>query len=345
MDETAGSIGKALHMEVRLHIEGEARFGSEIIPVAATFALLDALQRTGSLQGAAIRLGVSYRSAWGQLARLEASLGRAVVVKTKGHGSALTEFGAELRAVLAATFERMEAGRAAEEDALRNSLDALLGSATARLRVCGSHDPLLLSVVGGMPEIEFSVAGSLDALAKLAAGAADVAGFHYGSEGAPPPPLDAIFNDPALVIRPLFRREQGLMLAPGNPLGIETIQDIVTRRARFVNRQRGAGTRIWFERLCAEASLSPDEIKGFHTEEFTHQAVAALIASGAADVGMGTRAAAEAFSLDFRAIGWEIYFLAAPAALPAARLQPLLEAARSAAARTPGYSKPHHSSA
>jgi molybdate-binding protein len=238
----------------------------------------------------------------------------------------------------------MEPARAAEEDALRNSLDALLGSATARLRVCGSHDPLLLSVVGAMPEIEFSVAGSLDALAKLAAGAADVAGFHFGSEGAPPPPLDAVFNDPALAIGPLFRREQGLMFAPGNPLGLETIQDIVSRRARFVNRQRGAGTRIWFERLCAEAGVDPDQIRGFHTEEFTHQAVAALIASGAADVGMGTRAAAEAFSLDFRPVGWEIYFLAAPASLPAARLQPLMEAARSAATKTPGYSDAHHSS-
>jgi molybdate transport repressor ModE-like protein len=332
-------------MEVRLRMEGEARFGSETIPITAAHSLLDGLARTGSLQGAAKRLGVSYRSAWGQLARLEASLGRAVVVKTKGHGSALTEFGAELRALLAATFERMEPARAAEEDALCNSLDALLGSATTCLRVCGSHDPLLLSVVGGMPEIEFSVAGSLDALAKLAAGTADVAGFHFGSEGAPPPPLDAKFNDPALAIWPLFRREQGLMFAPGNPLGLETIEDIVARRARFVNRQRGAGTRIWFERLCAEAGVNPDRIQGFHTEEFTHQAVAALIASGAADVGMGTRAAAEAFSLGFRAIGWEIYFLAAPVSLPAARLQPLMEAARSAAARTPGYSKPHHSSA
>ena len=331
-------------MRVRLRLDGEFRIGDETIPLAATLSLLDGLDRTGSLQGAAKRLGVSYRSAWGQLARLETSLCRAVVVKTKGHGSALTAFGAELRETLAAAFARIEPERAAEEAALDRRLAALLGSAEKRLRVCGSHDPLLLSVVERVSGVEFSVAGSMDALAKLAAGGADAAGFHYGSEGEAPPPLDALFRDPELTVQPLFRREQGLMFGPGNPLGIQGIPDLASRRARFVNRQRGAGTRIWFERLCREAGVAPDDILGFHTEEFTHQAVAALIASGAADAGMGTRAAAEAFGLDFEPLGWEIYFLAARASIPAERLAPLIEAARSAACEAPGYSPPHHSS-
>jgi molybdate transport repressor ModE-like protein len=332
-------------MDVRLRLEGDLSLDRGAISLRPTHALLDGLERSGSLQGAAKLLGVSYRAAWGQLARLEASLGRAVVVKTKGHGSVLTEFGSELLSVLAAAFERIEPARAAEEEALGRSLATLLRPATQRLRVCGSHDPLLLSVVARVPDLEFSIAGSLDALAKLAAGGADAAGFHYGSEGEAPPPFDAIFRDPHLTTRPLFRREQGLMLAPGNPLELETISDLVTRRARFVNRQRGAGTRIWFERLCAEAGIDAEDIVGFHTEEFTHQAVAALIASGAADCGMGTRAAAAAFGLEFKPLGWEIYFLAARASVSAERLLPLMEAARSAARETAGYGEAHHSSA
>jgi molybdate transport repressor ModE-like protein len=332
-------------MGVRLHVEGEARVGLETIPLRPTHALLDGLLRTGSLEGAAKLLGVSYRSAWGQLARLEESLGRAVVVKTKGHGSALNAFGSELHAVLAAAFERIEPARAAEEEALGKSLAALFRPAAQRLRVCGSHDPLLLSVIEGAHDIEFSVAGSLDALARLEAGGADAAGFHYGSEGAAPPPLDAVFRNPDLTVRPLFRREQGLIFAPGNPLGLQTIPDLVRRRARFVNRQRGAGTRIWFERLCAEVGVSAEDIVGFHTEEFTHQAVAALIASGAADSGMGTRAAAAAFGLEFRPLGWEIYFLAARASVAIERLAPLIEATNAAAGETPGYGEPHHSRA
>ncbi|MFL1876726.1 substrate-binding domain-containing protein [Hansschlegelia beijingensis] len=330
-------------MSVRLRLDGDLRAGGETVPLAATLSLLDKLDRTGSLQGAAKRLGVSYRSAWGQLARLETSLGRALVVKTKGHGSVLTPFGAELRQALAAAFERIEPMRAAEEAALNTSLAGLFGSAERRLRVCGSHDPLLLSVIERVADVEFSIAGSMDALAKLAAGGADAAGFHYGSEGEAPPPLDGLFRDPELTVRPLFRREQGLMFARGNPLGLQGIPDLVARQARFVNRQRGAGTRIWFERLCAECGIATEDIVGFHSEEFTHQAVAALIASNAADSGMGTRAAAEAFGLDFKPLGWEVYFLAARASVPAERLAPLIDAARYAARETPGYGEPHHS--
>lgn len=325
-------------MDVALRIDGEVRLGGGTVQVGSTLRLLESLERAGSLQGAATGLGVSYRSAWGQIERLEKALGRAVVVKTKGHGSALTPFGAAFRSALSAASARIEPSRANAEDELRQTLAALMGRAEERaLRVCGSHDPLLLSVMGGLPEVEVSVAGSLDALAKLAAGGADAAGFHYGSEGAPPAPFDAVFRDPGLSVRPLFAREQGLIFTAGNPLGLRDVRDLASRRVRFVNRQRGAGTRIWFERLCAEAGVAPGDISGFHTEEFTHQAVAALIASGAADAGMGTRAAAAAFGLGYERLGWETYFLAARADVPTARLAPLIEATRAAARRTAGY--------
>ena len=78
-----------------------------------------------------------------------------------------------------------------------------------------------------------------------------------------------------------------------------------------MNRQRGSGTRQWFDRLLERTNIPPSTIVGYGQEEFTHQAVAAVIASGAADAGMGVRAVAERFGLAFEAVGKEVYFIAA----------------------------------
>jgi len=324
---------------VRLHVEGHCE-GASDFALRGAHLLLDALGRTGSLQGAAEALSISYRSAWGQLDALEQALGQPVVVKTKGHGSSLTPLGVALLALLQASQTRLAPALAAEEMALTEGLRRLLEPADARIRVAASHDPLLLEAVEARREIDLMVAGSLDALARLREGAVDAAGFHYGSDGPPPASFGAVFDRRDLVVVPLFRREQGLMLAAGNPLELGGVADIAARRARFVNRQRGAGTRIWFERLCAEAGIDLAGIVGHQTEEFTHQAVAALIATGAADVGMGTRGVAERFALDFRPVGWETYFLAIHARIDAERLAAFREELRSRAGRTPGYAPP-----
>ncbi|WP_232630483.1 substrate-binding domain-containing protein [Methylobacterium sp. Leaf118] len=332
-------------MRVSLRLDGRAGLGRAEIALMPTLTLLEALDRTGSLQGAASELGVSYRSAWGQLAALEHALGRAAALKTKGHGSALTPLGRDLLALLKASQVRLGPAFAAEEMALSEGLQRLLEPAAARIRLAASHDPLLLEALETRREFDLGIAGSLDALARLRGGAVDAAGFHFGADGAPPPPFDTVFRDPDLAVLPLFRREQGLMLAPGNPLRLGGIADIAARKARFVNRQHGAGTRIWFERLCQEAGTLLETIVGHQTEEFTHQAVAALIATGAADVGMGTRAVAERFALDYRPLGWETYYLAVRAALPPERLAPLRALLARRAETASGYAPPREASA
>lgn len=324
---------------VRLHVEGRCEAATSFAFKGA-HALLDALGRSGSLQGAAGALAISYRSAWGQLEALEQALDRPVVVKTKGHGTSLTPFGAALLALLQGSQTRLGPAIAAEEMALTEGLRRLLEPPDARIHLAASHDPLLLEAIESRPEIDLMVAGSLDALARLREGAVDAAGFHYGSDGPPPPPFDAVFGNRDLVVVPLFRREQGLMLAVGNPLRIRSIADIAARHARFVNRQRGAGTRIWFERLCVEAGIEIDGIVGHHTEEFTHQAVAALIATGAADVGMGTRAVAERFGLDYHPLGWETYFLATRTSVGGERFAAFRDDLQGRAGRASGYAPP-----
>ena len=101
------------------------------------------------------------------------------------------------------------------------------------------------------------------------------------------------------------QRIQGIMIKKGNPLGVTGIEDLP--RLRYINRQRGAGTRVLLDYKLKQIGISPQTIHGYEKEAATHMAVAALVASEEADAGMGIRAAAEALNLDFIEIGVEDY--------------------------------------
>ena len=94
-------------------------------------------------------------------------------------------------------------------------------------------------------------------------------------------------------------REQGLIVAPGNPLGLSGIEDLARGALRYVNRQPGSGTRALVDYELARSGIAPTSIIGYDREEHTHLAVAASVASGRCDCGLGLLAAAGAFGLDF----------------------------------------------
>jgi len=113
----------------------------------------------------------------------------------------------------------------------------------------------------------------------------------------------------------LALREQGLMVARGNPKGIKTLQDLNRPDVTFVNRQAGSGTRVLLDHRLSLLAIVPESIRGYGHEEFTHMAVAVDVLSRAADCGMGIYAAAKALGLDFIPIGQEQYDLIIPAAM------------------------------
>ncbi len=189
-------------------------------------------------------------------------------------------------------------------------------------------------------------AGSLGGLIALRRGEAHLAGSHLLD------PETGEYNfsyikqylpDVPVVVVTLLRREQGLIVAKGNPKNITSLKDLARSEVRFVNRQRGAGTRVLLDYRLKELGITAESVHGYQREEYTHLAVAAAVQSGVADCGLGVRAAARALDLDFISVEWERYDLVIPQQFYESELlQPLLtlirgEAFRKVVAELEGY--------
>jgi putative molybdopterin biosynthesis protein len=206
--------------------------------------------------------------------------------------------------------------------------------------VCsGSHD-LTLDILGDLlsrhyPGFSLSSAhvGSTGGIMALRRGEAHLAGIHLLHEETGEyniPFLRQFLSDIPLVLVTLVEREQGLMVRRGNPRGISRIADLARGDVTFVNRQRGAGTRMLLDACLRKEGILPDAINGYHREEYTHLAVAAAVLAGSADVALGVFAAAQALGLDFIPLAKERYDLAVPAKFFAEdKLQKLLGLIRS----------------
>jgi len=171
--------------------------------------------------------------------------------------------------------------------------------------------------------------GSLAGLVALRRGQAHLAGSHLLDPETGEYNLAYIHQylpkTPVKVIA-LVGRQQGLLVRRDNSKNIQSLEDLARPEVRFVNRQRGAGTRVLLDYHLEKLRLSPESIRGYNQEEFTHLAVAAAVASGRADCGLGIAAAAQALDLDFIPLFQERYDLVIPITyFESQLLQPLLD--------------------
>src|SRR6266542_1345603 len=223
-------------------------------------ALVAAAARRGTLAAAARDLGLSYRAAWGLVEEAARLVGEPLLVLSRGKGAALAPLGERLLA----------AHRAATARVSQDPLSVPLHPAANRrvraatLKVAASHDIALAQLrdrwrlVNG---VALDFLGSGASLSAYASGAAEVAGFHVAP--LPRGGLDPLLArlDPArdALIR-FLRREQGLIVARGNPRRVKGVADIATKRLTFVNRQPGSGTRLLLDRLLARKRID----RGLH---------------------------------------------------------------------------------
>ena len=279
--------------------------------------LLSGIAESGSLAQAAKSCDFSYRHAWGLIRTWEANFGQTLVDMTRGRGSSLAPLGLHLVRLDARIRSRFAAQLANAADEARRELSHFFAGKTSGLVLHASHDPALVRLPDALrnwgAEIEMHVMGSSESLASLAAGRCDIAGFHcpQGPLAKSVWPVYRGYLDNGTHLLVLFaRRAQGLMVAASNPQQITALSDLTRPELRFVNRQPGSGTRILLDLLLAQQGIAPSRISSYHSEEFTHAAVAAIIASGGADVGLGVGAAARRFGLEFIPLAQEDYYLA-----------------------------------
>ena len=185
----------------------------------------------------------------------------------------------------------------------------------------GSHDPLLDELANLMhlenPDIYMSSShvGSMGGIMAIRRGETHAAGCHLLNEADGTyntAYLEKYFPNGGLRQVECVGRTQGLMIARGNPLGLQGFGDIARPGVRYVNRQKGSGTRILADYLCRKEGVDPAAVDGYDREEFTHTSVAAQIAAGTADAGMGIYSAARLYDLEFLPVCVEQYDLLIP---------------------------------
>ncbi|QEM82315.1 substrate-binding domain-containing protein [Halomonas binhaiensis] len=323
--------------------------GNQIDPTL--FALLEAIHRHGKLTQAAEDAGVSYRHAWNLLKKWEQFFGTPLVELTRGRGAQLSPLGKKLLWAEQRVIARLGPQLESLGSELNLAIQQQLEGVQPVLRLHASHGFAVELLPKYLQELSLDLqyCSPREALATLNRGACDLAGFHL-----PQGPVgQQVIRDYQGLLKPrshrvigFISRNQGLMVAPGNPLGVDGLPALAGRKVRFINRQATSGTRALLDGLLNEAGIRPSAIPGYEVEEYTHSAVAAYVAAGMADAGFGVEAAAQRFGLDFVPLAQENYLLVCQQrSLQDSRFMRLLEILRSedfqkAVSTLPGYA-PH----
>lgn len=338
-------------LQIRITPHWELGVGADGAPdTTPLIALLGAIAETGAIAEAARTLDLSYRNAWGQIKRAEELFGHPLLVAGRGRGSKLTPLAEKLIWAdrrIAARLSPLLQSLASE---LEGEIERTLPPSSPRtLRLHASHGFAIAALLDQLharsESVELRYRNSFESVAALSRGECELAGFHV--------PIGEFEAAAAQRYRPWLRhdhrllhlavRTQGLFVAPGNPRRVRGIEDLTRPDLRFVNRPEGSGTRMLTELLLARHGIAPQRVSGFDNTEFTHAAVAAYIASGMADVGVGVQTAAQRFGLHFIPLLRERYFLAFRAAdEDKPEMQSLLRLLqspgyRAAVAALPGY--------
>jgi putative molybdopterin biosynthesis protein len=279
--------------------------------------LLFAVRTQGSISAAARDMGLSYRHVWGLLKDWEVKLGQPLLLWERGQAALLTPFADKLLWT-----ERLAQARLAPKiDAMRAELErtlALAFEANAHvLSLFASHDdalPQLQTHASGQGvHLDIQFGGSLSALEALNSGQCALAGFHV-RDNPSATSLSARTYKPLLKtgehkLLGFATRQQGLMVAAGNPRRIDGIKHIAQWRLRYVNRASGSGTRVLLDELLKEQGVQAKQVMGYDRYEPSHSAVALAVASGEADAGLGTQSAAVTHGLSFVPLLQEHYYL------------------------------------
>ena len=280
--------------------------------------LLSLIYSEGNLAKACKKNNSSYRYSWNLIKEAEKKLNQKLIISTIGKGSELSPLASKLVWAglrISARLSPMLETLASELETEINNL--LSPSFSENLNINASHgyavEKLINLLIDSGHSVERKYVGSREALASLASGACEIAGFPIPSgdfENIAIKNYLKGINEKTTSFIQIAKREQGLIVNKSNPKKIYSIKDLTRKDIRFINRQPSSGTYFLLECLLNKNKIRSEEINGFQQGEYTHAAVAAFVASGMADVGLGLETPARNFDLDFIPIASERYFVA-----------------------------------
>ena len=290
-------------LQMQLDVDGK------LVDLSDVLALLEHIEQQGNLRLAANACGFSYRKAWDRIKDMEKVLSGELVHMRRGKGTQLTALGRKLIQI-----DRQN------HQTLQSTLQTVALKANAELqellpfrqpiKIIASDSILLNRLREQYPVLSLSIEGSQQALLAYAEERCDIAGFHIAACMVNQALIDKLrqYFDPEtdqFVL--LEQRQQGLISRPEKP--IDSLRQMIDASLRFVNRQQGSGTRLLLDYLLSQQQVSAEQVRGYHHEEHTHLAVASLVLSGQAEVGLGIEAVARQLGLHFSPISREYYFL------------------------------------
>ena len=324
----------AIKPVLMLESAGKSHASTDLSSIAT---LLREVQRGKTIQSAAEALDVSYRTLWNQLKLAEKALGTPLLLSTKGHGSKLSPAAESFLNSVAEMERRFDRVSQDEVRRLSGELSSLINPRPVRWVFCSSSDPLIEQVIDGLTHMDYQTMGSGQALEKLLSGDADIAGFHLPDQESLVQ-VQTHLKSAGMMAYPLMRRMQGLMVVTGNPLRIKKLVDLARPEVRFINRQKGAGTRLLLDTLIEKEGIRSDRIRGYRHEEFTHTAVATAIVAGTADAALGLKYIAAQFRLGFVPLEEETFYLAMSTKVHASKpIQKFIQSVQALAAKQVGY--------
>ncbi len=302
---------------IRIEIEPLWRFRRDGEPQSMLVMLdfLNEIRATGKITRAADRARLSYRHCWNLIEKWSAFFEAPLVERQQGRGTQLTPLGEKL--VWAG--QRLQARLGPQLQNLSQELETEINQfvphSPAVVRVHASHG-FAVSKLREMLTRETDLSVDLryvsnpSSLASLAHDGCELAGMHLPQGELRKRNIAAArawLTPSEHRVIDFVTREMGLMVKPGNPLGIRSLERLLDPRVRFINRDPDSGTRLLFDQLLVQHNIDRGRVSGYEQVEFTHAAVAAYVASDMADVAFGVEAAARQFDLDFVRLVTEDY--------------------------------------
>ncbi len=328
---------------MRIQIRPTLVFGSknakdpDVVDLVWLTSLLKDIEHGKTLMSACKKMGLSYRNVWQKLNDVERALGFKLMDRVRGHGSQLSEY-AKYLIQFTDDFDQktMRLGQTSLSH-LEEGFAQFRVKAKKQWRFASSSDPIIQKAVINIGGFELITAGSGEALERLFNYEVDIAGFHV-SDPQSSQVISKRLQNEGMQIFPVMKRVQGFMVAKGNPHNITSPKDLLRSNIRFINRQKGSGTRLLLDTLLSKEAIASNGIKGYENEEFTHSAIAMSILAKKADVGMGVKSVALENGLDFIQLKDEIFFLAMGEELSVNKeLAKLIRKIRALSGETPGY--------